>query len=175
MRKIDVAGKRLLMDADTIGHFCKGRFLGYSKYLFSGQMYILEDVEDELCSRPNSPHRKEVIQAIQGGVFIRLEMPNEVNVINEYNSLCKIRSAGEAACLAVARFVRDTIVVTNLPCLADYCKQHGLAYIDTVGLLWIAYNESILADKDLAELIRSVRRNGGRLSELAVQQLPIVV
>ena len=175
MRKIDLVGKRLLMDADTISHFCKGRFLGYSKYLFNGQMYILDEVEDELCNRPNSPHRKEVMQAIQGGVFIRMEMPNERDIMYEYNTLSRTRSVGEAACLAVARFVKNYIVVTNLPCLSNYCIQHGIAHIDTVGLLLIAYYESVLADSDLADLIRNVRNNGGRLSDLAIRQLPIVI
>jgi predicted nucleic acid-binding protein len=165
MRKIDLSGKWLLMDTDTIGHFLKGRGLGYLNYLFKGQLIILEDVEDELTGRQTLQHRTDVLQAIQKGVFTRMSLPtNEVRIQTEYDRLCDTRSAGEAACLALGRYVKDMIVVTNLPCLVRYCQRYGIIFVGTLGLLQIAQHEKVVGNAEIADFIRHVQLQGGRLS-----------
>lgn len=171
MRKTDIAGKRLLMDADTIGHFCKGRLMGHLRHLLKGQLYLVDDVEAELTERLDAPHRTEVLQAIQVGVLTRLDLPQDREIRTEYNTLCRIRTAGEAACLALGRFAKDSVVITNLPCLARYCQKWGITFTDTVGLLGVAYHESLLTPTDLHDFVQKVRQQGGRLTDTALQQL----
>lgn len=172
MKKTDLAGKRVFMDADSISHFCKGGLVGSLKFLLKGQLYILDDVEEELTAQRTDPHRIEVLQAIQGGVFTRMELPQQPEVLDEHAALCRLHCAGQAACLAVGRFVRNTVVVTNLPVLKNYGKKWGVGILDTVGLLKIAYLERLLDEADLTAFVQRVRRSGGHLSDKSLEQLP---
>jgi hypothetical protein len=172
MMKYDLADKRLLMDADTIGHFCKAQWIGSLKFILNGQLYILEEVEEDLTSRLDDQHRLDVLQAIRGGVLTRMVMPESATIQQEFTRLCRIRVASEAACLAVARYTPDTVVVTNLRCLQEYCQRYGITVIDTVDLLWVAYNQKVMADDDIGNFVRKVRGNGGRLTDQALGRLP---
>lgn len=153
------AVKKVLLDADVISHFIKGRRLLLLPRLYPNQIVILDKVKDEI-ERSRSRELKmqtDGLLAVKG--IERKKFPDDMNVIKEYARLMKQGlGSGESACMACARYDETIIIASsNIRDIKGYCDENGIECLTTMDILLEAYLSGLLTEEESNAFIWEVK------------------
>ena len=70
---------------------------------------------------------------------------------------------GERACMAMARFARETIASSNFRDIKQYAEDYGIDYIGCIDILYIAWKRGLLTLEQCNQFIAdAIRINHAR-------------
>jgi predicted nucleic acid-binding protein len=153
---------KILLDADVIIHFIKaGKQLLLPK-IYPERFVILEKVYSEITAIPS----KKV--AVDNFIFYSkipvISTPENRDIIKEYALLKKGGiGAGEAICMAVARYTKEYIASSNLKDIRVYCELHSIVYLTTMDVLLEAYRLGIMTEVECDTFIKEVKSKESKL------------
>lgn len=140
--------KVILVDADVISHFiATGHIMDLNAILSPHQLYVVENVYREATRHPSDANRKRKVDEWIANTRTRvIDFPSQnQNIKREFYKLkhdnCLLGD-GECACMAMARYDKETIASSNFRDVAPYCDANGIEYIGVMDILKIAVNKS---------------------------------
>lgn len=154
-------GKKIILDADVIIHFIKGKQIGMLHTIFpKNKLCILIDVYDEVFQ---GAIRTQVDNLLKFKMVESIDFSTDIRVLMEYAKLKKQFGAGESACMAYCRYHKDVLGSSNLKDIKNYCKEHDIQYLTTMNFLNESYNKKLLSEADCDEFIYYVKSSGSKL------------
>lgn len=160
MKKIDPT-KKIILDADVIIHFCKGRQLNMLSQIFPNKLCIPDIVYYEALSKQ---YKAEIDNLFNSNQVEALEIKTELNVSVEYRRLQSIGlGKGESACLSYCRYHNDVIGSSNLKDIRQYCEKNNIVYLTTMDFIAEAYSTGKLDEAECDFFIYNVKLKGSRL------------
>lgn len=153
---------KLLIDSDVVRHLCSGGVEGLLGQLYPGRVFILDIVEQEL---KRSKRLISVVDRLIGdGLLVQMDFPQDSRMLQEFARLKSIgRGEGESACMAVARYSKDTIASSNLRDIHHYCKMHQISFLTTMDILLEAFTQKVLSEADCDLAIQKILTAGSKL------------
>ena len=76
----------------------------------------------------------------------KISFPRQRMIVEEYYSLKHFNKRygdGECACMAMAKYGKESIASSNFRDVAEYCDANGIEYIGVLDILQIALNKGI--------------------------------
>jgi predicted nucleic acid-binding protein len=160
MKTIDPT-KKIILDADVIIHFCKGRKLDMLPQIYPNKLCIPDIVYHEALSRQ---FKTEIDNLIDSNHFEELKILTEAKVLIEYNRLQSIGlGRGESVCLSYCRYHDDVIGSSNLKDIRQYCESYNIVYLTTMDFLAEAYRTNKMDEAECDFFIYNVKLNRSRL------------
>jgi predicted nucleic acid-binding protein len=159
MKSID-PGKRIILDADVIIHFCKGEVIGLLPQIFKNKIFIPDIVYEESLSRQ---FQVEIDNLLKFKMVSELTITTEREVLVEYNRLRKMFGNGESACMAYCRFHDDVIGSSNLKDIKKYCETYNIIYLTTMDFLAEAFRTGLMDEAACDYFIYKVKLKKSRL------------
>lgn len=151
----------IILDADVIIHFCKGRLIGQLPYIFPNKLLIPDIVYTEALSRN---HQVEVQNLLNFKLAEEFSIKSNLNIFKEYIRLTKSGlGKGESACMAYCRYTKDAIGSSNIKDIKDYCNEHQIQYLTTMDFINAAFEKEILTEAECDEFIYDVKSKGSKL------------
>ncbi|WP_044211485.1 hypothetical protein [Flammeovirga sp. OC4] len=161
-------GKKIILDADVIIHFIKGKQIGLLHKIFpKNKLCILNDVYDEVFQ---GEIRNQVDNLLKFKMVDSLDFSMDFRILKEYAKLKKQYGAGESACMAYCRFHKDVLGSSNLKDIKDYCEEHDIQYLTTMNFLNEAFDIALLSEADCDEFIYEVKSRGSKLPFDTIQE-----
>jgi hypothetical protein len=152
---------KILLDADVVIHFIKAGYQMKLTAIFPGRLIMLDKVKQELLKRKSEALGVENFLA---WCKIPVEpIPKDLEILNEYAKLKKLRGEGESACMAVAKFRKEYIASSNITDIKEYCEQHSIVYYTTMDVLEFAIINNVLTEIECDNFIREVKSKGSKL------------
>jgi predicted nucleic acid-binding protein len=148
---------RILLDADVLIHFAKGKQLIQVLKLYPGNLYVLDKVQEEL------KHNQTIQNYIDRLGINRINLPTTREVKIEYAMLKSTFGPGESACMATARYCEDIIFSSNTKDIMKYCDEHKIPYKTTLDILYELYEADLLTHQQCDEFIQDVLRQHSKL------------
>lgn len=90
--------------------------------------------------------KEEVDEWLSKSKAEKIDFPRQSMILTEYYRLKhehKRYGDGECACMAMAKYGKETIASSNFRDVADYCDANGIEYIGVLDILQIALNKGI--------------------------------
>lgn len=160
MKKIDPT-KKIILDADVIIHFCKGRQLEILSQIFPNKLYVPDIVYHEALSRQ---YKTEIDNLFNTNQVETIEIISEPSVLIEYRRLQSIGlGKGESACLSYCRYHNDVIGSSNLKDIRQYCEKNNIVYLTTMDFIAEAYGTGKLDQAECDFFIYNVKLKGSKL------------
>lgn len=140
--------KVILVDSDVISHFISaGHIYDLDKILSPHHLLIVEQVYKEATYHPWDDSRKgEVDSWLAKSKAEKISFPRQRMIVEEYYSLKHFNKRygdGECACMAMAKYGKESIASSNFRDVAEYCDANGIEYIGVLDILQIALNKGI--------------------------------
>lgn len=152
---------KIVLDADVIIHFAKGKMLSMLPSIFGTYDYIvLLPVYEELKGGIKTQLDNQV--HLLKNISIEKFTPSG-EVMKEYAMLLQTRGKGESACMAYCRFNHEVIGSSNLADIKTYCNTHKIRYLTTFDFLYHAIQKGIITLDDAKQFRSTVVANGSRL------------
>lgn len=141
-----------ILDSTVIFNFCNiGRFNILSQ-LSAGNMILPADVKIEIGT--DSIAAPIIEQAI-GDKIVEEYVINytcDSEEIKMYINIRKRYGAGEAACIAIAKSFSATVASDDMRAAPRICNKYGIDLIGTLGILYEAYEKSLI-DREEGQVI----------------------
>ena len=153
---------KILLDSDVIRHLIKGDRLSLLHELYGKRIVILKVVRDELL-------RSTQIQTVLENFikFYKIEIrefpTDNIEILKEYALLRKRYGDGESACMAVAKFQKNTIASSNLKDIKEYCENNSIVYITTMDILLEAVDCEKISETECNLIIQKVIKRKSKL------------
>lgn len=144
MKKID-PNKKIILDADVVIHFLRGRQIGILNQIYPNKLYMPDVVFEETFFGRD---KIEVNNLFRYGFVKHLEIKSDRHIFLEYNRLKSKFGKGESACMAYCRFKNDVIGSSNLKDIRDYCEEHGIEYLTTLDFIAEAFQRELLSEAE---------------------------
>lgn len=155
---------KIVLDADVIIHFSKGRLLSLLPEIFPEYEYIvLDKVYDELSSLQLQLNNQITLI----GNIKKVEFAPTIEILREYVTLKSRFGDGESACMAYCRYTSNIIGSSNLRDIKNYCTDHQITYLTTMDFLYYAWYRKKLTEEDCSAFMDDVRAKGSRLPVIA--------
>lgn len=169
--------KVILIDADVISHFIvTGNIMRLHTILSPHSLFVVDNVYKEATNPCLGSSRKETIDKwIIDAHIYRIPFPEKSdNVRREFYRLkkdCPLLDEGERACVAMARFGKETIASSNFRDIKPYCETNGIEYIGCMDILYIANQRGIMSESECDQFIaRSKLINNARLPSNSIKE-----
>lgn len=138
--------KVILVDSDVISHFiATGHIYDLNQILYPHHLLIVEQVYKEATYHPWDDTRKEEVDEwLLKSKAEKINFPSQSMIVEEYYRLKhenKRFGNGECACMAMAKYGKETIASSNFRDVAEYCDANGIEYIGVLDILQIALNK----------------------------------
>ena len=138
--------KVILVDSDVISHFiATGHIYDLNQILSPHHLLIVEQVYKEATYHPWDDTRKEEVDEwLSKSKAEKINFPSQSMIVEEYYRLKhenKRFGNGECACMAMAKYGKETIASSNFRDVAEYCDANGIEYIGVLDILQIALNK----------------------------------
>lgn len=152
--------KVILVDSDVISHFiATNHIFDLNEILNPHHLLVVENVYREAIRHPWDDNRKnEVDEWLRKSNASKISFPRgNSNIVKEFYSLKhnnKLLGDGECACMAIARFGKETIASSNFRDVAEYCDENDIEYIGVMDILWIALNKGYWSVEQCDKFIR---------------------
>lgn len=140
--------KVILVDSDVISHFiATGHIYDLNEILAPHHLLIVQQVYNEATYHPWDDKRKEEVDEwLSKSKAEKINFPSQSMIVHEFYRLKhenKRYGEGECACMAMAKYGKETIASSNFRDVAEYCDANGIEYIGVFDILQIALNKSI--------------------------------
>jgi len=152
---------QLVVDADVLIHFSKGRrLLQFASIFPEFDVVILDEVYSEL-----EQVKFDIDRLVEfGQKILRFPPPsNNYEMLKEYAILNSDRGKGESACMAYCYFTKNTLASSNLLDIKEYCQNNDIRYLTTMDCLYYAKERGILTEAECNEFIAEVKSKGSKL------------
>lgn len=140
----------ILVDSDVISHFIAvGMIDRLDEILAPNLLFLVDDVYHEVIRHPLDSNREEKVDSwITSKHITRIPFPfSNEKIRTEFYRIKKaypMLDSGERACMAMARFARETIASSNFKDIKQYAEDYGIDYIGCIDILYIAWKRGLL-------------------------------
>ncbi|MGI6223308.1 MAG: hypothetical protein ACOYJG_06845 [Prevotella sp.] len=152
----------ILVDSDVISHFiAAGKIDDLDKILAPHSLQIVKQVYEESIHHPFFEDREKEVNDWLKRCRIRVvDFPySNWDIRTEYYRMKKENPRfgdGERACMAMAKFWKQTIASSNFRDVAEYCDINGIDYIGFMDILTIAVNKNYYTVEECNKIIHDV-------------------
>lgn len=159
---------KIVLDADVIIHFAKGRRLDILPRILPQFQFIVLDV----VKREIPPILLSLLDTmISRDKTLREEQFGQTaGEMKEYARLTAASGLGlgkgESACMVYCLYHHDVLGSSNLRDVRRYCEEHGITYLTTVDFLYYAIQRKVLTKEEAAEFVRKVVAAGSKLPDV---------
>lgn len=144
MKNIDPS-KKIILDADIVIHFLKGKQIGILSQIFPNKLYMPDVVFEETF---HGSQKIEVDNLFRFGFVSSLEIKSDKLIFLEYNRLKNKFGKGESACMAYCKYNQDVIGSSNLRDILNYCEENGIEYLTTLDFIAEAFRKNLLTEEE---------------------------
>jgi len=156
-----MAKTKIILDADVIIHFAKGRWLHALPDIFKGYEYaILDTVYNEVL-KPTRVQLDNQMQLLKN--ITRLPFNPKGEMLKEYALLSATLGKGESACLVYCKYNNDVIGSSNLRDIRAYCERYKLTYLTTIDFLYYAIKNKVMTIEQAHLFVVDVQAKDSRL------------
>lgn len=155
--------KYILLDGDIASHFITGGYYEALPYIFPFEMKMLRSVYNILV---RTSTKKAAIQYLVHKNLIQIiDFPeNDEPIYKEFLRLSSgLRTEGENACMAIARFSKNVIGSSNLVYVLNYFKSYSVPFLTTRDFLNCAIDNGTLTLEDEANFHTNNKAAGIRI------------
>ena len=167
------AKTKIVLDADVIIHFVKGRQFSILLDIFSEYQYLILDVvyDEVTVNRVTKTQIDNTLNFFGSRISsVKFDPKGESRL--EY---ARLRSSlflgkGESACMVYCRDNQDVLGSSNLKDIKDYCSHNKITYLTTLDFLYYAYIRKKMSKVEIDTFIKDVRANGSKLPEVDIEK-----
>ena len=159
-------GVKIVLDADVIIHFAKGRLLHVLPSIFQEfEFVVLDKVMEEI--------RKPALTQLQNQMAFMKNI-REIKfgkTAEERREFARLQSVlclgkGESACMAYCKFNHDVVGSSNLKDITDYCHDNQITFLTTIEFLYYGIVRSVITKEEAVEFIRLVNSQNSKLPDV---------
>lgn len=156
--------QKIILDADVIIHFYRGKMLSILPKIFSNE-YIICDIllEFEILPGALNDLLQDLLDSGEISIMELEQQEHNLDILMEYSELLNRFGKGESACMAYCKFTNNVIGSSNLKDISTYCKMNSIEYLTTLDFLKKAFDELILSEEECNEFMDRNIKGGSRL------------
>lgn len=158
------ASKKIILDADVIIHFYRGKRLPLLPHIFPNEFIICDILlEFEILPGPLNDILQDLIEKQEISVVELEQHEHHLDILMEYSALLNRFGKGESACMAYCKFSEDVIGSSNLKDILAYCRENSIHFITTMGFLRTAYETELLTEEECNLFVQKNIEMGSKL------------
>lgn len=163
-----------LADADVVSHFVTaGEELMLNKIFPGHPVCILDKVHRELQQWRSAEMCTRVSILLSKKIIRLMDFPDDnAEIVKEYAWIKSMlfKGDGEAACLAVARYLQNIVASSNLRDIKSYCNTHQIDYLTTMDFLCHALKNGVFTRERCNVFISKVLAASSKLPVKSMSQ-----
>ena len=170
---------KIVLDADVVIDFKDADHLADLPRILPGYDFVILDIvlDQELGKwYSTKEYVLRLIDWIKTGPSLSI-IPwcPDHETLRIYAELRQTKGMGESACIAYCQTHHDVLASCNLRDTREYCESNGITYVTFLDLVWYAWCNGVMTEKECNTCIQNAISAGNRIPNIQISHyLPTI-